>query len=190
MALSHDTTTDYIGRDAEISLWNDVKAGDREAFALLYDRYVNFLFGYGKTLCPSDFLVEDSIHDVFVDLWKYRKNLSIDRSMKSYMFMCMRRKILSKIKEGKNFLNEDSAYLTLDYVESYQDTLIARQASTERKTRLDSMVSVLPKRQREAVYLKFYKNLSGKEISEVMNISVEVVYNLVSKALSRLRKQV
>lgn len=46
----------------------------------------------------------------------------------------------------------------------------------------------LTERQKESIVLKFYENLSNEEIGKRMSISVEGVYNLVSKALANFRR--
>ncbi|RYF73519.1 MAG: sigma-70 family RNA polymerase sigma factor, partial [Cytophagaceae bacterium] len=48
----------------------------------------------------------------------------------------------------------------------------------------------LPRRQREAVYLKFYQNMGNEEISKLMDINIQSVYNLIFGALGNLKKHV
>jgi RNA polymerase sigma factor (sigma-70 family) len=47
----------------------------------------------------------------------------------------------------------------------------------------------LTKRQQEAIYLKFYSNLSYKEVASIMSISVDSIYNLISKAIDSLQHE-
>ena len=47
----------------------------------------------------------------------------------------------------------------------------------------------LPRRQREAVFLKFYVNMTNEEISDFMKINIQSVYNLVFGALANLKNQ-
>ena len=48
---------------------------------------------------------------------------------------------------------------------------------------------LLPRRQREAIFLKFYMNLNNHEIADLMKINIQSVYNLVFGALGNLKKQ-
>jgi RNA polymerase sigma factor (sigma-70 family) len=48
----------------------------------------------------------------------------------------------------------------------------------------------LTKRQQEAIYLKFYSNLSYKEVAAIMSISVDSIYNLISKAIDSLQHEI
>jgi DNA-directed RNA polymerase specialized sigma24 family protein len=49
---------------------------------------------------------------------------------------------------------------------------------------------MLSPRQKEVIYLRFYRKLSNEEIAEVMVLSLPSVYNIVSKALSVLEKHI
>jgi DNA-directed RNA polymerase specialized sigma24 family protein len=51
-------------------IWESFKAGNKEAFAQLYNQYVQVLFRYGTKLCPFDDLVKDAIQEVFLDLYQ------------------------------------------------------------------------------------------------------------------------
>ncbi len=46
----------------------------------------------------------------------------------------------------------------------------------------------LPKRQRLAVMLRYYEDMSEREIAEVLGISVGTVKSTVSRAMTRLRE--
>jgi RNA polymerase sigma factor (sigma-70 family) len=49
------------------------------------------------------------------------------------------------------------------------------------------LINVLPKRQKEIIYLKFFENLGREEIADIMQISPQAVSNLLQKALKNLR---
>ena len=54
---------------------------------------------------------------------------------------------------------------------------------------LQSAINRLPERQKEAVYLRYYNNLSGQEIAEIMNINHQSVRSTLAKALNNLREE-
>ena len=63
---------------------------------------------------------------------------------------------------------------------------------TERfnKTNLPKILNGLPKRQKEAIYLKYYSGLKAKEIAKIMNINYQSVINLLFKAIKSLKEDV
>ena len=48
--------------------------------------------------------------------------------------------------------------------------------------------TILSERQREAIYLKFYQNMSFEEIALMMDISPRAVYKLIYRAIEVLQK--
>jgi RNA polymerase sigma factor (sigma-70 family) len=75
---------------------------------------------------------------------------------------------------------------TRDYVEdlpSQELVLIMNEVQSEMNIKVANTLHLLSKRQREAIQLKFYKNLDTDQISEQMNINSQSVYNLIFGAL-------
>jgi RNA polymerase sigma factor (sigma-70 family) len=70
-----------------------------------------------------------------------------------------------------------------------EDQLIADQIHLEQNYVVNKALSALTKRQQEAIYLKFYSDLSYKEVAAMMSISVDSIYNLISKAIDSLQHE-
>lgn len=161
--------------------------GCRESFSLLYQRNIDTLANYGCRLSADRELVKDCIQDVFIDLWSKRANLTIQKSFQSYLFRSLRNRILKKLTNQKGQLIDDL------FDDSYLDkTEVAVNAddSSKKESRLKEIqknIHSLSKREREALYLKYFNNLDNDEIAEVMGVSKDVVYNYVSKAIVRLK---
>jgi RNA polymerase sigma factor (sigma-70 family) len=65
--------------------------------------------------------------------------------------------------------------------------MIEDQIQLEQNYIVGKALHVLTKRQQEAIYLKFYCNLSYKEVATTMSISADSIYNLISKAIDDLQ---
>jgi len=90
-------------------------------------------------------------------------------------------------------LKEKSRYVELDlektnfYLEPSAETLLIRDQSIRiRIEKLQKIMNTLPERQKEALYLRFYGELSFSEIAKTMDISTRAVYKLIYKALDNL----
>ena len=55
---------------------------------------------------------------------------------------------------------------------------------------LHQALDKLPRRQREAVHLRYFQNMSNEEISTLMQINIQSVYNLIFGAMSNLKRYV
>ena len=81
--------------NADTMLWNDFIKGNEDAFRLIYTNHVQSLFKYGCQFTHDEALIKDCIHDVFIDLSKYRSGLSPTNNIKLYLFKSLKRKIFS-----------------------------------------------------------------------------------------------
>ena len=85
-----------MGREYQINsdtfLWNDFIKGNDNAFRLIYNNHVQSLFKYGCKFTRDEALVKDCIHDVFIDLSKYRSGLGPTNNIKLYLFKSLKRK--------------------------------------------------------------------------------------------------
>ncbi|CAI2796840.1 MULTISPECIES: RNA polymerase sigma factor [Pseudomonas] len=61
--------------------------------------------------------------------------------------------------------------------------------TTERNARMAAALAALPERQREAIVLQYYQELSNIDAAALMNISVEALESLLSRARRQLRSQ-
>lgn len=172
------------------SVWIAFKEGEKDALATLYYRYAKLLMTYGGKITADKGLVKDCVHDLFVEIWNSRQNLAIPRSVKAYLLICIQRKLIRFKKRKRNAQVEVNTLPDTQLVDSKEDQLIADQHSTDIQYALKYAIGNLTKRQQEAIHLKFYANLSYEEIVEVMNISADSIYNLVSKAIDVLQKEV
>ena len=69
-----------------------------------------------------------------------------------------------------------------------ESNLIQAQLSKELASQLKTSVASLSKGQQEAIYLRFYENMSYDEVASVMHTNVKAVYNLIGKANHSLHK--
>ena len=75
------------------------------------------------------------------------------------------------------------------YTNSAESAVIVHEEYVQTNTNLNTALEKLPRRQREAIFLKFYVNMTNEEISSFMKINIQSVYNLVFGALNNMKKQ-
>jgi RNA polymerase sigma factor (sigma-70 family) len=173
---------------SDLILWKNFKGGDPNAFASIYRAYVHDLYHYGSRLTPDKKLVEDAIQDLFIELWKKRSGLGDTNSIKFYLLKCLRRKLVKMISFVDSVELRDDYHF--EFVDSAEEVIVADQSREDRLKQLYDCLSFLTKRQREAVYLKYYHDLSMEEISVMMSLSLKGTYNLLSKSIVALRKRI
>ena len=168
-------------------LWQDLKAGDKEAFSLLYDQTIHELLNYASSFNQDSGLIEDCIQELFSDLWLKRENLSEVRSVKAYLVTSLRRRLTRKLKQKNIVYNSNLLPLTTQFQLSIESQMLLEQDQDEIKQKLEAIMQQLPALQKEIIYLKFYGDYNFDEICQMLDINKKSVYNALSKAMIRFR---
>jgi RNA polymerase sigma factor (sigma-70 family) len=174
----------------EKKIWRDFKNGSIKEFEWIYDKYFSILYGYGCHICADKALVKDCIQNLFVYLWRNKENLAEVSSIKYYLYKCVRRSIINELEKEHKIHFED---ITEDYhfetTVSHEFTLIASQISDEKKNRLLKSFDSLSKRQKEAIFLRFYENMDYQEIASIMSLKeVKYARTLIYRAIEVLKQ--
>ncbi len=72
---------------------------------------------------------------------------------------------------------------------SPEDLMVENETRQSLHEHLLQALNLLPARQREAVYLRYYEELSYKEVASIMGVNYQSVVNLLFKAMTALRKK-
>ncbi|MEX0771751.1 MAG: sigma-70 family RNA polymerase sigma factor [Balneolales bacterium] len=170
-------------------VWSNIKTGNKDAFTQLYTLYYRQLYNYGYKIAPNEELIKDCIQELFLAMWNQRETENEIHSMRSYLITAMRRIILRQIKKQKNCHERNRQYID-DFFDGIHDAEDPdeRYEVTFNQQKLSKAINSLSTRQKEAVYLKYYDGLSNSEISYVMEINLQSVYNHISGAVRQLQK--
>lgn len=170
-------------------LWESFKEGNDVAFYALYDQYADALYRYGVHFSGDKGFVKDCIHDLFLDLYKYRDKLSATDNVQFYLLRCLRRKIhKEQVKKIPIVFDDRLASFHENQVLPFEDLLIASETEIENYRMLKDALKKLTDRQREGLSLKFEQNFSYPEIAEILGVTVESVRTSIYRALKLLRK--
>lgn len=158
-------------------------AGDREAFAALYDRLGQRLFATARTMLASTADAEDVVHDLFVELARMRQRLAAVADLDAYLFTMLRHAALRRLRR------RSLAERTLDRLG--RDRLAGDGFSTPAPEHTDealaAAVAALPQEQRELIALKIDGGLTFAEIAAVLGISPNTAASRYGYALEKLR---
>lgn len=176
----------YLQEDQQ--LWNAFRNGCVNSYALIYQNHFYSLYSYGLKICSEREVVKDCIHDLFIYIWKNREKLITTNSIKYYLYKSLKRRLIDSFRFHQKHFELTEFEVRLETVCSEENNIIVMQTSEVQKKRVLLALEKLTVRQKESLILKFYENLPSEEISHRMSISVEGVYNLVSKALSNFSR--
>ena len=173
-------------RNSESLAWEAFLGGDHQAFERLFKSYYNALFQYARRYHHQEDLAHECVQQLFCQLWQSRGRLSLVENVKAYLFKALRTYLQREAVYQKRLLTLD-CYRPITF--SREDFITQDETDTYRKKAIADTLNLLPQRQREVIYLKYYENLSYPEIADVLHINYQSVVNLVFRAIQRLRQE-
>lgn len=174
----------------DAGVWEQFKQGDEQAFQEIYFTYYGLLYQYALSISKDAHVSDDVIQDMFSDLWNNRRNLGDAVSVKAYLLSTLRRRVLLKMKRNrrKQVLAVELFTFNPDIEFSPEMIRIQEEGDYFKRNIIKRALNQLSKRQREVIYLRFYQNISCKEVAKVMDIKYQSVLNHCQTALQELRK--
>ncbi|MBI1306698.1 MAG: RNA polymerase sigma-70 factor [Bacteroidetes bacterium] len=158
---------------------------DQKAFELVFRTYYAELCHFANKYLKSEAESEELVQDVFCRLWQKLDSISIQTSLKSYLYSSVRNASFNFLKHqlliqqhAENYTKQNDAFETDSQVEV-----------GELQSQIAAAISKLPDRCREVFMLSRQRGLKYREIADEMNISVKTVEVQMGKALSILRKE-
>ena len=175
-------------KDIELLLWAKLKDGQIEALGALYDLYIDELFSYGIQFCSDKTEVMDSIHDVFLNLYKYRNNLANTNHVKYYLLRSVKNQILKKSSNKFQIESiQDKTLFLSDFEASAEEAIIINEIKSERTYKLSKSINLLSKKQKKGLFLRFNEGMDYEDIAKIMNVSVQTSRTIIYRAIKSLR---
>ncbi len=161
-----------------------LRDGDGLAFTALYEHYRKPLAAKLLRMLKSDELALDAMQELFAKVWEVRATLDVEQSFVGFLYKAATNQVLNSFRKIKRdeHMKAVVAMSSARFYAPIEDNLIGE----ERRRALHDALGQLPPRQREVLVLHKLEGKSGKEISELLNISVSAVNNHVYRAIQQL----
>ena len=164
-------------------------AGDDQAFAKLYDLYVQMLYNYGLKLTTDQELLKDCIHDVFVKVYSKRGDSNGINNLCSYLLISLKNRLLDEFRR-QTFTtpNEIENYEYRRATEDVEGDYLIRERETVRSEQVAHLMHHLTRRQRQAITLYYLEERKYEEICKIMQMNYHSVRNLMHRGMLKLRE--
>lgn len=168
--------------------------GDNRAFDLLLSRNEVKLFGYIMFVVHDQKKANDVFQETFVKVvTKLQQRQYVPNG--KFLAWCMRiaHNVMMDMYRDNRLQNivetpddNDMSKIRDEYVvfDNAENTIVRGQVMSDVK----KMVNLLPHTQREVVYMRYYQQLSFKEIAELTNVSINTSLGRMRYALLNLRR--
>lgn len=169
-------------------------SGDNSAFETLLYRHKNSVYGYIYSLVRDRSLADDFFQDTFIKVVTLIKQGSYIEQGYFYSWVCRlaRNMVIDYFRRNKqtyNVSNDDydidlTAKRAMDVATSY-DMMV----DSDRREELRLLISLLPKEQQHIIVLRFYYDMSFKQIANTLGISINTALGRARYALINIRKR-
>ena len=158
---------------------------DRKAFEEIYRRYWHPLFLHAYHILDDEDEAQDIIQDLFIAFWNKSFADRIHTSLKSYLYVMVRNKVLNHIRKNKinsNFIQLLSTKLTEKDFNTVHDIELK-----ELTVLIDQEIDLLPPRMKQVFEMSRKEFLTHREIAERLGTSEETVKKQITNSLKLLR---
>lgn len=171
----------------EKNICESICNGDKNAFESVFKKYYKHLCAYANQIVADLDISEEIVQEMFFQLWQKRDSLSIETSLKSYLFRAIHNNCLNYIKHNKvkQAYSQQILYENNDSLDNHY--LI--DDSKELLGLIGKAVEKLPPERKKVFIMIRYEDRKYKEVAEILGISVKTVENQMGKAMKFLREE-
>lgn len=162
---------------------------ESDAFAYIYNYYVNDLLAYGISLGFDEAMSRDAVHDLFYKLYVDRSKLRHVKNPSSYLFTSFRNRLFNIYNRKSKTSSIEDEDLPFSTKVTILDTMIGKEEAEKLKEAVSKLLSELTPRQREAIYLRYMQEMEYGEIAELMEMDSNSARRLVHRGIKALRKK-
>lgn len=168
--------------------------GNNSAFDVLLKRYESKVFTYLLYSVRTQELAEDLFQDVFIKIITTlrQKKYTEYGKFSSWVMRIAHNLVIDYFRQSKNdnTVSNDEiefdlfANSSLGLEDSIETQMIDKQTLDEVK----GLIGLLPQGQRDVVLMRFYQDLSFKEIADITGVSINTALGRMRYAIINLRK--
>ncbi len=176
-------------RTTDLHLFEAVRSGSTKAFALLFNKYYSDLVLYCGTFIQDQTVCEDIVQNIFLKLWKSRRDLEITSSLQAYLVRVARNMCLDELRHRKvaaEYIQLGSTRTGSGGEDQTEDYILFSELSS----RVSAAVEMLPAKEKEAFEMSRIGDLKYRQIAEILGVSQRTVEVRISNALKTIKKSI
>lgn len=167
--------------------------GNNEAFDVILSRYEKRLYSYILYFVRNNDVADDLFQETFVKAIVTIKHGRYTETGKfsAWLIRIAHNLIVDQFRDEKNENTVSNDEVTTDLFNntSLAETCVeTRLISDETLTDVKGLISELPNAQREVLYMRFYRDMSFKEIAQVTGVSINTALGRMRYALLNMRR--
>ena len=168
--------------------------GNNEAFDLLLSRNQNKLFSYILFVVRNRDLADDLFQETFVKVITklHQGKYTTSGKFSAWVMRIAHNAIMDWYREQKSSkvidATKDNDLSNVGSNELLDENIEALYVRHQVMNDVTKMMNLLPTTQREVIYMRFYQNMSFKEIAETTGVSINTSLGRMRYAVLNLRR--
>lgn len=168
-------------------------AGDENSLAILIERHQSKIYGYIYSKVSDRDVTEDIFQETFfkvIHTLKSRKYYNEEGKFLSWVLRIASNLIIDKFRNDKKMpLNRDTDELLI-FSRITDDSLNIERRLIKNQVEIDikSIIEKLPHDQKEVIMMRYFLDMSFKEIADFTGVSVNTTLGRMRYAITNLRK--
>ncbi|MBS7237885.1 MAG: sigma-70 family RNA polymerase sigma factor [Prevotellaceae bacterium] len=169
--------------------------GDSDAFDTLLARYQQKIYSYILFLVHDDEVADDLFQETFMKaIVTIRQGRYVESGrFSAWLTRIAHNLVIDKYRQDRNsnVISNDASDADLFNDVSLSDITVEMKMITEQSlTDVGRLLKELPDNQKEVLYMRFYQDLSFKEIADATGVSINTALGRMRYGLINLRKMV
>ena len=172
-----------IEHDPDADLLPRIAAGDQSAIRQMVTQKLPRLLTLGVRMLNNRAEAEDVAQETFVRVWKHAANWQAGEArFDTWLHRVALNLCYDRLRVKPNAA-EDEAPEQIDPALIPEEKLVKMQQGDQ----VSAALVLLPSRQREALVLQYYQEFSNVEAASLMDISVDALESLLSRARRNMK---
>ena len=156
------------------------KAGDADAFGVLYESHAQDMYRYALYALGSESQAQDAVQEAVMAALRNIGSLRNPESFKPWLFRILANKCKRMLR---------AKYTAADSLDEQFSEAVAENAPLGLALELRQAIAALPQTEREIILLSVIEGYDSREIGQTLGIPPGTVRSKLSRSLAKLRKE-
>lgn len=176
-----------LPQPSDDQLLASVATGDREAFATLYDRVADGVFGVVRRVLRDPSLAEEVAQEVLLEVWRTAPRFDAERGRaRTWIFTMAHRRAVDRVRSEQAARDRNDRFAFSDQRAPF-DTVSEEVENRFEARQVRSALDGLTDLQREAVELAYFGGHTYEEVARILDIPLGTAKTRLRDGLIRLR---
>lgn len=166
--------------------------GDESSLSVLIERHQAKIFGFIYSKIPDREVCNDIFQDTFMKVIKHLKTKSYNEEGKflPWVMRIAHNLVIDYFRKNKKMpmQRDHGEYSIFSFLSDSNPTIESKIITEQIELDLNTLITELPLDQQEVIRMRFFQEMSFKEIAEATDVSINTALGRMRYALMNLRK--